>query len=622
MPDPNEVRSLLPRQALLLSQVEELSLWHAVTQLAHRHPEPLPDDKDNNTIEDNDSSSSSSSSSSSIVETTMEALEQLLTQSTTASRSFVQRLAEQEYLPWQHYYQSLYQKQLRTFLQDYPQQCPEASPQLTQVCRMLQRLLASETRLRRHLGIYQDKTSSIVVHELMRPWVQRLLFHFVTYDPERPTTFRTERLTEWLFSYVQTHIFDSGVWDLVQSILSQDSALFFLEELVQLLQYVLTKRNVFRDNVHPQIFMKHVEQLFLFDETMPDTKVRRLVDVFVVGDVELWDWWLQNEQQLALATLEDSEENTSHSMTTCAELVCARFRSMQKKASLVSLRSMYVSSVMAPFGTKLLDVWQEKALQLHPTDCIPWSEWIQGTHLIVDFLQQHPPENEVTNDLWQFAVSLQGLENAIVEDLFAKTLVERVLLNEAKLASYLVRCSFLVASNEEEDDDGVELMEVRQVLTRFYQETVVHETAGPLPEYSFQRMRESVLSLLAEQFLQVALNADGMTLELAESGSRVFAHQVQSVFGIFSTMTELPLTVQRLLDVTRWMSMEYSDLSGVGNALCVLAGIPAPLTMDPFVQDDRLAEEAVAMLQAKGFISMELADAISILNRRVDLLGA
>lgn len=311
------------------------------------------------------------------------------------------------------------------------------------------------------------------------------------------------------------------------------------------------------------------------------------------------------------------------SMTHCAELVCARFRSMQRKASLVSLRSMYVTTVVAPFGTKLLDVWQDKAMKLRPTDYIQWSEWMQGTHLIVDFLQQHESEDEITDDLWQFAVSLQGLETAIIEDLFAKTLVERILLNGAKLASYLMRCSFLVASNDKfTEDDAVEIMEVRQVLTRFYQETIVPENAGPLPEYASQRMRESVLSLLAEQFLQVALNADGMTLELAESGSRVFATQVQSVFGIFATMTELPLTVQRLLDVTRWMSMEYSELSGVGNALCGLAGIPAPLTMDPFVQDDRLAEEAMAMLQAKGFISMELADAISILNRRVDLLGA
>jgi hypothetical protein len=600
----------------LSQNVEELSLWHAVTQQAHRHHQ-----QQQQQLEDGNM----------VIVDTMEALEQLFTQS-KASRSFVRSLAEQEYVAWQHYYQSLYRKQLQTtlLLPDYLPTC-QASPQLTHVCCVLQRLQASETRMARYFSMDTNKTC-MVVRELMRPWVQRLVYHFVKHDPNRPTTFRTDRLTEWLFSYIQTHVFDAGVWEFVQSILLSptSSSMLFVQEFVQLVQYVLTERNVFRNQDNPVILMKHIEQLFLFDSNIQQwggSSLRRLVDVFVVGDEELWDWWLQNEQQMALKSCwEDEEEDES--MTSCAEFVCARFRSMQRKASLISLRSMYVSTVVAPFCTRLLDLWQEKAMRLRPTDYSAWSEWIQGMHMMVDFLQQHhhhqQPEmddDEVTNDLLQFAASLQGLENAVVEDLFAKTMVERVLLHEAKLASYFMRCSFQVASNETTEDDAVELIEVRQVMTRFYQETITHGNAGPLPAYAFQRMRESVLSLLAEPFLQVALNADGMTLELAESGSRVFANQVQSVFGIFST-TELPLTAQRFLDATRWMSMEHTELSGLGNALCGLAGIPAPLTIDPFVQDNRLAEEAMAMLQAKGFVSIELADAISILNRRVDMLGA
>jgi hypothetical protein len=278
MPDENE---MLPRQTvLLLSQVDELSLWHAVTRFAHRHQEQFQDDNDNAIID------------------TMEALEHVFVQS-IASPSFVQRLAEQEYFPWLVYYQSLYQQQLHTLLQEYPQQCPKVSSELIQVCRMLQRLQASESRLLKHFGIHDRKTCR-VVRELMRPWVERLQFHFVTHDPDRPTTFKTERLTKWLFQYVQTHVFESGVWEFVQLVLGQDSVQF-LEELVQLLQYVVTERNMFRDAPEP-ILMKHVEQLFLFDAKMQDLggPVRRLVDVFVVGDDELWDWWLQNEQQVAL----------------------------------------------------------------------------------------------------------------------------------------------------------------------------------------------------------------------------------------------------------------------------------------------------------------------------------
>ena len=632
-------------------QVEELAVWHAVTQLAHQHQQRYAEDDKND--------------SRSAIINTMEQLESILSQA-TAPLPFLQRLAQQEYFQWQAYYQSQYKQQLQRLLQQchYPQafETDESSSQretttlvgaLQDVCSTLHRLAASGTRLARHLHLPRNNDpDDIVVRELMRPWVERIVFHFVTYDTQRPTTFRTDRLPEWLFQYAQKHIFDTNVWDFVQTVLSSTNSVLFLQELVRLLQYVLAERNVFRgstkDDINesssastkPVVLMKHIEQLLLFDwkikqmveEELPTTttKVRRLMDVFVVGDEELLDWWLHNEQQTALETLEEEEEDgTPTSMTSRAEYVCARFRSMQRKASLLSLRGVYVSTVMAPFSTRLLDVWQDKATHLPPIDYTAWSEWIQGTHLFVDFLQQHQEQqqqdnqDDETNDLLRFATSLQGLEDAVVEDMFAKTLVERVLLNDAKLAAYLMRSSFQVSSNDHhspEQDDTVELTEVRHVLTQFHLETVHHQNAGPLQEYAFRRMRESILSLLAEQFLQVALNADGMTLELAEQGSLVFAQHVQSVLEIFPTEL-LPLTARRLLDVTRWMSMKHTELSGIGNALCGLAGLPAPLTMEPFEQDDRLAEEAMAMIQAKGFVWMKLGDTISILNRRIGLWG-
>jgi hypothetical protein len=134
-------------------------------------------------------------------------------------------------------------------------------------------------------------------------------------------------------------------------------------------------------------------------------------------------------------------------------------------------------------------------------------------------------------------------------------------------------------------------------------------------------IRTNVTNRLADKFLEVCLDAHGMTPEVALDGARVFYHDAKSVFGKSS---ELPPFARRLVDVVRLMTMESKQLRDLRMALFGLAQVsPSQETFMlhylVFAQDGTLLEEATSMLRAKGFAWIHLEDAISVLNRRTDL---
>jgi hypothetical protein len=135
-------------------------------------------------------------------------------------------------------------------------------------------------------------------------------------------------------------------------------------------------------------------------------------------------------------------------------------------------------------------------------------------------------------------------------------------------------------------------------------------------------VRERVLSVLAEKFLEVALDLQGMTPDLRRPGCALFARDVRALFddddsSNRSSTRSLPKHPRRVMDIASLM--ERRDLVGLGNTLCNLCGRPAPLTEAIFESDGRLYEEAMSMIRAKGHLHVELADIFAVLNRRRDL---
>ena len=77
--------------------------------------------------------------------------------------------------------------------------------------------------------------------------------------------------------------------------------------------------------------------------------------------------------------------------------------------------------------------------------------------------------------------------------------------------------------------------------------------------------------------------------------------------------------MERVVAASRLMSLESSSLSALRDALRALIsanGGEEALFVSDFSADSRLLQEAENMLCAKGFASLSLGEAVSIMNRR------
>jgi len=522
-----------------------------------------------------------------------------------------------------------------------------------------------------------------VLLELVRPFVERLRFHFVQAAPDRPTSSRIDRLPEWLLTYVVDNILDGGPWDFVSNCLAPaiivagssnttttNLPLDFLNELVRLVQWVLNERNFFRHPTvagagsKPLLLCNAIEQLIQFDDSMqnllpPSNRLLSLTEIFVAGDSEILQWWLEREREAVFSNLYDtqgSEEDQPllHRIAPRAELFAALIRSIQCKAAVFYFSGPYLHHVARPLCLSFLDALQATASDLRQRwtarralvtervifqkHCVEWIELINGTHMAAtqvaatEWLQDAAPDLSGDQDLARFGRSLQALEDVLLQE-FCNSFVNTLLLERVKFAGYLMRCSHLLASNsssEELNDTDVstDLLETQRLLHAFLvvcnETSLETDTINPSDEmlssrevaaFASSRMRDCALDRIAGHLLEVALDVQGMTPDLFRHGAVAFARDVDSLFSD----SLVPPSVLRLLDITHLMSSESRELVQLGNALCGLAGESPPLSEDYFTLDSRLFEEAMSMIRSKGLVWIELGDVFAVLNRRRDL---
>jgi hypothetical protein len=595
-------------------------------------------------------------------------------------------LYEEKYLPLHQYVHGCLIAYLRQELEGarYPSEkaclkllrdCKREEPatKFPEICRCLARLQTSHCQvieMAEGMEGPRERQSDLIL-ELFRPLVERIKFHFVSTDNERITTTRIDRLPEWLTTYVRENILEGGPWDLVNSglsILDENLPLEFLNELVAMICWVLKERNFLRDSriagprSNPSLLCNALEQLLHFDKTLRDCltlpigKTRNLlglVDTLVARDEELLRWWIEREREKALSTLFDDtallQRLVSH-VSPRAEIFCALIRSAKCKAAVLSFPGPYLRDVAVPLCTEFVDAIHETSIELKnlmvarrgllsSNDLVAslseWIELVNGTHLARSVLMREgawqdgkPATSQSDHDLARFGRSLERLEGVLVEE-FAASFVETILMERAKLASYLMMASHLLASEEwdaDETDLSAELRETNVVLAQFHvvcdavSDTVtsvdgeIGENLG-VARFAPYAMRNTVMNRLADKFLEVALDIHGMTPDIWRQGALVFSRDVE----ILMRGTSLPL-VQRLLDIVKLLSMESKSLEVLFSALGGLVGTSTFLDIYDFSSDGTIYEEATSMIKAKGLTWIKLEDAVSILNRRRDLV--
>ena len=649
---------------------------------------------------------------------------------------------EEAYLPLFQYVHEYLVAMLREELQSsrYPtaKGCRElldtsSGARLANICELLTRLEVTHEKVLQVVeGIDDVDTSSsgintsnnTVLLEVFHPLLDRVYFHFVNTGVDnndardsngKITATRIDRLPEWLLNYINKNILqDGGPYEMITKMIGPHLAMPFCQELIRLIQWIIVEqRNFFEDPAiaglqsNPQVLYQAMEQFLEFDSTLIElladantnaavvvdididvdigvqsgtdaSSFQGLMDVLIVPNDCLFDWWLQRERESVFSTLfpdddDDDDDDggdrddifkaplASH-ISPRAELFCALIRSVQLKASTLTFPSRYLREVAVPLCSQFVDSLHHTSVDLRNrllqkfnsehdivTNINKWIDIINGTKLAADVLLtkertwHHEKEtassvsSQSDHDLARFGRSLERLVEVMMEE-FATTFVETTLMEHAKFANYLMLSSHLLA-NPEWDVDGVmgegdlmgvtvELRDTNINLHYFRQtcDSIIRgrKLTNDAPDRSILEideqenlasfaplgMRTRVVNQLVDKLLEVALDINGVTPDIWLKGATVFA---RDVYGLVGSDCDIP-AVNRLLEVTRVMTMDYGRFSLLSNALCDLMGSDGFIDIEELTADTTLREEATSMLKAKN-ISYPL-DAISILNRR------
>ena len=527
----------------------------------------------------------------------------------------------------------------------------------TMACAVwLTRLQISHEQLQTRItGIHSVSLKLESVVELCRPIVERVTFHFLQESYERISSTRIDRLPEWLLTFIRETAL-TGPWEFVEeiaSVLKNETLLFqFLNEICQLATYVIIQRNFFRHEKivgprsTPILLSGAIEQLLSFDSSIRDLVVLdvypiSLSQLLVAEDEELWNWFLTSERRWALSTLFDTpvcSDVTPRRVSPRAELFSAIIHSIQSKAALFVTGGPYIARVGVPVCQDFLNAIHESSTELRgllgqrkllSTEDLgknleAWIDLINGTHMAALRLSQG--DNKVEHDLSRVGRSMERLRDALVDEC-CSTLVETVIMERAKLASYLMRCSHMLSLNGA-SEDSIELSPDLQEATAVFStvlnvcadvtSTKDHNEMSSVTAFAPLAIRSNVTDRMAEKFLEVALDAHGMTPDITLSGARHFHSDMLALFGD----PPLPPLTLRLFDVTRFMKMDLKPFQELKRAISGLVQ-PLPslesLYYEAFQQDGTVLDEAISMIRAKGYAWMYLEDVLSILNRRDEI---
>ena len=382
-----------------------------------------------------------------------------------------------------------------------------------------------------------------------------------------------------------------------------------------------------------------------------------------------------------LRTISCNNTNPSlHRISVRAELFCAIFRSIQSKANVFTYTGPYYSTVAVPMCIEFLDAIHETITEMKhkllttgsktksklPTNVqlkemmYQWIEVINGTYMAATMITNsnsmgEPLTNEtsiVNDDMIRFGRSLQHLQIVIIDDLIT-TIIETIIMERCKFAAYLMRCSHLLTTSQtnQSPTTGIgssnnvscmvmspDLSETYRIISIILNRCWIMKNSGTdttaptqlyldINNFASNVIRGRILSSMAEKILEVALDIHGMTPDLNQYGCSIFANDAVTLLlhhhddnqNDDSSAIIVPEYVLRVLDIVKLMQYDSAALRGIGNALCGLSGQSAPLTEDAFTMDDRIYDEAICMIRAKGLLYIELSDVINVLNRRRDL---
>ena len=288
-----------------------------------------------------------------------------------------------------------------------------------------------------------------------------------------------------------------------------------------------------------------------------------------------------------------------------------------------------------------------------------WFHVLNGANLIVTFMNTTTNNNQPsqepiiqTDDLKRVGQSLQKLLDAMIDECVSY-IVENIIMEKAKLTMYLMQCPHLLSLKEitTKDNLTLDLMDTLHLLSivikscyerlKYNEEyrQYKYQTDGALMNM-FHFGPNVILSTLAmkisTKFSEIILD-ELQVFEIRTGGAYQFQYDVETFMRLFDNQNgneeELSFRqydhhahFQKLRNLIYIMTMDWHafvSLKRAMHGLChnrstsSLLDDDFILSIDNFIHDEIVMNEAMSMLAAKKLDSMDLSDVLSIMNRRI-----
>lgn len=280
-------------------------------------------------------------------------------------------------------------------------------------------------------------------------------------------------------------------------------------------------------------------------------------------------------------------------------------------------------------------------------------------------------ESKHADDLNRVGQSLQRLQEAMIDEC-SSFLVEHLMMEKAKMAMYLMQCPHLLSLSllettmkqqslgTSEDEfistlslDIINAWNILSVITEScheklnYIQNAVNLSSTNVNATSSWRENDvcylsfgadTLLSCLAnkisDKFTEIVLD-QLQVFEIRLGGACQFRHDVEAVIGLFQNDGIQFKCFERLLNLGKLITMEWSRFKSLKNAmlgLCndrlfnsssfdessVLDREENTLSVEILESDMTVTQEAKSMLAAKGLESLKLSDAVLVMNHRME----
>jgi len=254
-----------------------------------------------------------------------------------------------------------------------------------------------------------------------------------------------------------------------------------------------------------------------------------------------------------------------------------------------------------------------------------WSALITGTHLASQLLLQPSSSSTDTLDdnniLEKVGVSMQHLCKAMVDD-YTSALVETIIMERAKLATYMMRAPFLLSDplpdlpelplsgperrgqRNKDTSNGSKIlalspdlndsMHVVSVSIKACNEVKVKvgsmfqvddsSTSGEVEPsimlyHGCQSIHDAIKYAIGQKLLDIALDPQGMCPEIYQSGAQQFQHDVKAFNRLFNTRQpdQQPGPMERVVTSARLMSLESSQIQSLRETFRSLVDADSPI---------------------------------------------